>query len=253
MSTVLAIARKHLRQRIRDRSAFVVGVVAAVAIAGLMSLALRGVENFHLSLGVVDLDHGPVTSGVVKTPDEPALRSVTTVRSRARRRRDARSAPTSWPRASSSRRASPRASRMRVPSRAWRCRPARTCWPPRRPLVSSFVAQVNADRLSVSTALAAGAPTAQREARATRAAAISIPVRTVVAPLGAHPLSGISHCSLGWPSSFSSSRSATRRGASPWSARRGWSSGCSRQRSGPRRSLSARRSRSSSTAPSASR
>ena len=64
--TALAIARKDLRQRIRDRSAIVVGVIAPVVIAGLMSLAFNGVNSFHFTLGVVELDHGPVAAQLVK-------------------------------------------------------------------------------------------------------------------------------------------------------------------------------------------
>ena len=80
MRTALAIARKDLRQRIRDRSAIVVGVIAPVLIAGLMSLAFNGVNSFHFKLGLVELDHGPVAAQLAKALDAPQLEQVITVR-----------------------------------------------------------------------------------------------------------------------------------------------------------------------------
>ncbi|MGA3215542.1 MAG: ABC transporter permease, partial [Acidimicrobiales bacterium] len=62
MRTALAIARKDMRQRVRDRSAIVVGVIAPVVIAGLMSLAFNGLNSFRFTLVVVELDHGPVSA-----------------------------------------------------------------------------------------------------------------------------------------------------------------------------------------------
>lgn len=47
MRAAFVIARKDLRQRFRDRSAIVLGVVAPVVIAALMSLAFHGVQNFN--------------------------------------------------------------------------------------------------------------------------------------------------------------------------------------------------------------
>ena len=74
--TVLVIARKDLRQRLRDRSAIVLGLVAPLGIAALMSFAFKGTETFHFTLGVVDADHGPVASSVDADPARsPSLRA----------------------------------------------------------------------------------------------------------------------------------------------------------------------------------
>lgn len=80
MRTALAIARKDLRQRVRDRSAIVVGIIAPVVIAGLMSLAFSGVNSFHFTLGLVELDHGPVAAQLVKALEARQLRQIVSVR-----------------------------------------------------------------------------------------------------------------------------------------------------------------------------
>jgi len=58
MTPVLAIALKDLRQRLRDRSALVLGFLAPVVIAAVMTFAFGGAQNFHLTAAVVDADHG---------------------------------------------------------------------------------------------------------------------------------------------------------------------------------------------------
>jgi ABC-2 type transport system permease protein len=63
-------------------------------------------------------------------------------------------------------------------------------------IASSFVAQVNADRLSVATALAAGAANATRtdpSQLSARVANLSIPEQVVSKPIGAKPLKAISY------------------------------------------------------------
>jgi ABC-2 type transport system permease protein len=61
----LLITAKDLRQRLRDRSAFLVAVVAPLALAFALSVTISGFsagsQTFHL--GLVDLDHGPAASG----------------------------------------------------------------------------------------------------------------------------------------------------------------------------------------------
>ncbi len=72
MSAVLAIAAKDLRQRLRERSAIVLGVIAPVAVAALISMAFGSAGSFHANVAVVDLDGGPVAAGFssfVKGPD----------------------------------------------------------------------------------------------------------------------------------------------------------------------------------------
>ena len=63
MSALLAIALKDLRQRLRDRSAILIGVIAPIAIAALISVAFASTGSFHADVAVVDLDGGPVAAG----------------------------------------------------------------------------------------------------------------------------------------------------------------------------------------------
>jgi ABC-2 type transport system permease protein len=66
MSAVWVVAGKDLRQRIRDRSALMAGVVAPLALAGLISLAFgRGEVGFDARVAVVDLDGGPAARAFV--------------------------------------------------------------------------------------------------------------------------------------------------------------------------------------------
>ena len=55
MSAVLAIALKDLRQRLRDRSAIVLGFIAPLAVAWLISMAFGSVGSFHADVAVVDI------------------------------------------------------------------------------------------------------------------------------------------------------------------------------------------------------
>ncbi len=61
----LLITAKDLRQRLRDRSALLVAVVAPLALAFALGVTITsfsaGSQTFHL--GLVDLDHGPAASG----------------------------------------------------------------------------------------------------------------------------------------------------------------------------------------------
>ncbi len=61
------IAARELRSRLRDRSALIVGVVAPVAMALIISFATGGAEeSFHAQVGVVDLDGGEVATVFVE-------------------------------------------------------------------------------------------------------------------------------------------------------------------------------------------
>ncbi|MHB8186992.1 MAG: ABC transporter permease [Dermatophilaceae bacterium] len=81
MSAVLAIALKDLRQRLRDRSAIVLGFIAPLAVAWLISMAFGSVGSFHANVAVVDLDGGPVATGFTSFLHSPDLADLLTVKS----------------------------------------------------------------------------------------------------------------------------------------------------------------------------
>jgi ABC-2 type transport system permease protein len=198
--TALAIARKDLRQRIRDRSAIVVGVIAPVVIAGLMSLAFNGVNNFHFTLGLVELDHGPVAAQLVRALDAPQLKRVITVQTvatKAQAASEIRSGvlaaalviPAGF--SSSVTGQHPEALTTLTSNNATIAGDVATS------VASSFVAQVNADRLAFATAVAAGAPRRDTAQLIGIVARLRIPLQAVERPIGAHELKVISYYSPG--------------------------------------------------------
>ena len=200
MRTALAIARKDLRQRIRDRSAIVVGVIAPVVIAGLMSLAFNGVNNFHFTLGLVELDHGPVAAQLVRALDAPQLKRVITVQTvatKAQAASEIRSGvlaaalviPAGF--SSSVTGQHPEALTTLTSNNATIAGDVATS------VASSFVAQVNADRLAFATAVAAGAPRRDAAQLIGIVARLRIPLQAVERPIGAHELKVISYYSPG--------------------------------------------------------
>ena len=62
MKAAIIIAAKDLRQRLRDRSAIIMGIVAPFALAAIFSLLLPSSQGFHTDYAVVDLDYGPVSA-----------------------------------------------------------------------------------------------------------------------------------------------------------------------------------------------
>src|SRR6186997_1459317 len=80
MGAVLAVALKDLRQRLRDRSAIVLGVVAPLAVAGLISVAFGSAGSLHADGAVVDLDKGPVATGFTTFLRSPELADLLTVK-----------------------------------------------------------------------------------------------------------------------------------------------------------------------------
>ncbi len=85
MSATIAIALKDLAQRVRDRSIFIVGLVAPLALALIFNLIFGGGindvgQNITLEVGVVDLDAGVVGEaflGVLTRLSEDGLVEVT--------------------------------------------------------------------------------------------------------------------------------------------------------------------------------
>jgi len=196
----LVIAGKDLRQRLRDRSALVLGLVAPLGVAALMSLAFNGTANFHLTMGVVDADHGPVASGLVAALRGPGLRAIVSVRvlhSTGTARHDVSAGsvdaalviPAGF--SASVEGARPKALTT-VTSVNNTVAGAITA-----SVAASFVAQLNADRLSVATALAAGAPALRRAELEALAARARIPESVRQRPVGARQLKVISYYAPG--------------------------------------------------------
>ena len=65
MRTAFLITAKDLRQRLRDRSAFLVAVIAPLALAAALSATISGFSagSKTYQIGLVNLDHGPAASG----------------------------------------------------------------------------------------------------------------------------------------------------------------------------------------------
>jgi ABC-2 type transport system permease protein len=200
MRAALVIARKDLRQRFRDRSAIVIGVVAPVVIAALMSFAFHGVESFRFTMGVVNLDRGPVAAGLMTSLRAPGLSNIVTssqlpsvAAARAKVRANKIGAALVIPAGFSA------AVLANKPASLTTVRSANNtiAGDITGSIASSFIAQVNADRLSLITALAAGAPADGISRLAQAVAKLKIPVRAVQRPIGAHELKVISYYSPG--------------------------------------------------------
>lgn len=69
MRAALDIAAKDLRQRVRDRSALLIAIVAPFVLAVLFSIMLGGTERpFHADWAVVDLDGGEIAGALIDGP-----------------------------------------------------------------------------------------------------------------------------------------------------------------------------------------
>lgn len=161
LSPILVIALKDLRQRLRDRSAIILGFIAPVAIAALMSLAFHNPQGFHATIGYVDLDHGPAAAAFTQVLGAPDMKQVITTRpyatgQQARQAVDKGTVQAAivLPAGFSAAVRGTGSPVVTVLSSVDNVLPAKVC----QAITDSFVAQVNADRLSVATALQAGAP-----------------------------------------------------------------------------------------------
>ncbi len=68
MPASLVIAGKDLRQKIGDRSALFLAILAPLGLAFLFSLMIPSQEGFHADYVVVDLDGGPIAQGLRDGP-----------------------------------------------------------------------------------------------------------------------------------------------------------------------------------------
>lgn len=190
------ITGKDLRQRGRDRSAIVLGFVAPLAIAAVMSFAFRSAERFHVDLGIVDADHGVLADGFAAAFEEPGLREIISVRSldavatatSAVRGGDVDAAiviPAGFSDAATT--ATP------APLEVLTSVDAELAGQVTRSIVESFVAQINANRLSVATAVAAGASPAELTELLAAVADLRLPVTMTQQPSGSRELKGVSY------------------------------------------------------------
>jgi ABC-2 type transport system permease protein len=196
MRTALLIAAKDLRQRMRDRSALVLGFLAPLVIAALMSFAFKGTDSFHTTIDLVDQDQGELSGAFVAMLSDPDLREVLTLRTvptiaQARDDVDSGSAgaalvvPPTFTAAAHGGDSAP----VTVLANVDHSIDAHLA----ESLTQSFTAQVAADRLSLETALASGAPARSPSALARASTTLRLPVSTVAAPSGDRALSAIDY------------------------------------------------------------
>ncbi|WP_329282206.1 ABC transporter permease [Streptomyces sp. NBC_01451] len=196
MRVVLAIALKDLRQRLRDRSAWVIVFLAPVLISGLMAMAFSNNSEFHADIGVVDLDRGAAATGLIQVFKSPELSETVRVytyddEAAARRAVDAGRAhaaivvPEGFTKAVAGGGASP-VTVLDSVDFGMQAQLARA-------VTESYVAQVNADRLSVATAVAAGASHEEIPRLAAEAALLRLPEQVRAQGLADDPLKVISY------------------------------------------------------------
>lgn len=191
----LLIAAKDLRLRFRDRSAIVLGFVAPLLIATVMSFAFRSAETFHLTVAVVDGDGSTMGAAVVDALESEELGEIVTVRRVPDERRAAAMVrdgtvtaglviPDGFTESVSG--ADP--ADLRVLSSVDAPLAAQVT----QAIASAFAAQIDAARLSVATAIDAGAGP-DIAALAARAAAERLPIVIAERSTGARPLEAVSY------------------------------------------------------------
>ncbi len=195
-SAVATVALKDLRQRLRDRSAWVIVFLAPLVITGLMSLAFGGSTTFHTRLAVVDLDHGAAAKGLLDTLRSPQLAPLVSVRAY----------PSGADAAQAVRHGTQQAAIV-VPAGFTAAiagaapKPVTVLDNVDYPLqarlagavTESYAAQVNADRLAVATALAAGALPADLPRLSAEAARLRLPESTRAGHLAGSELKAVSY------------------------------------------------------------
>ncbi|TDU83832.1 ABC-2 type transport system permease protein [Kribbella voronezhensis] len=178
MNAALVIAAKDLRQRLRDRSAIVLGFVAPVLVAALMSFAFSSVEAFHADVAFVDNDHGQIAVALRTALTSPELSDVLTIESvateqQARQLVDDGDAGAGLvvPAGFSAAAVGDEPIGLTVlgsPDSPLEAQVAKA-------VADAYVAQLNADRLSVHAALAAGVPAGRTAELAKAVAGLRLP------------------------------------------------------------------------------
>jgi ABC-2 type transport system permease protein len=193
---VVTIALKDLRQRLRDRSAWVLGFVAPMAVAGLISVAFGGAQSFHTSVAVVDHDHGAIAAGFRQFLRSPDLQGLLTVRpvsteaqARARVADGQLGAAFVIPEGFSEAVTAGRSEPVTVLGSVDATVAAQVA----RSLAESFAAHLEGVQLSVRTAVAAGAPAASITGLAAQASTQELPVQVQPQASGAKTLTAVSY------------------------------------------------------------
>lgn len=196
MPAALIIALKDLRRRLRDRSAIVLGFVAPLMVTTLMSFAFSGVESFHVDLALVDHDRGVLAQAFQQLLTGPQLSEFASVRvvdseqaARDQVDRGDVGAALIVPAGFSAAGTGGEPVDIKVlgsPDNLVQAQVARS-------IAEAFVAQLNADRLSVHTALAAGVDAQRIQELAKAAAQLRLPESVVMAPTGYHQLKTVSY------------------------------------------------------------
>jgi len=196
MTAVLAIALKDLRQRLRDRSAIVLGFIAPVAVAALISVAFGSAGSFHANVAVVDLDKGAVATGFTSFVRDPDLANLLTVKSvageadaRAKVAKGDLSAAFVIPQGFSEAVTSGQSRPITILASV----DATVAEQVARSLAESFTAQIEAVQLSVESAVRAGAPASSVGTLAAQASTVRLPEQTVTQPAGTQALTGTSY------------------------------------------------------------
>lgn len=82
LRTAFLIARKDLRQRVRDRSVFIYGILAPFGLALIFNVVLGPIERatFHATYAVANEDNGPIASAFLGVLDELEDEDIATIR-----------------------------------------------------------------------------------------------------------------------------------------------------------------------------
>ena len=67
---------KDLRQRMRDRTAIIVAVIAPLALTALVGMSLSGSQGIRMRLGIADLDGSPLSHAFVAFVQRPWLKGI---------------------------------------------------------------------------------------------------------------------------------------------------------------------------------
>ena len=196
LRAALTIAGKDLRQRLRDRSAIVLGFVAPLLIATVMNAAFGGAADFHATIAVADDDRGPLAAQVMATLRAPELADVVTVEvlgdgAAARRAVDDGDADAAVvvPAGFSAAATSDAAVSLDVLTSV----DAELAGEVAGSLAAAFTSRLSAVRLAVAAALAAGAPGEAADQVAHRTLAADPPEVVVDRATGDRPLEGIAY------------------------------------------------------------